>query len=218
MSSKQKNILLNKRFIGIELLIVYTLLLFQPFPIPAMLVVFVLSLAVWIGYKAKSRDLGISKTYLTFRIVGIALIISAVYSLFDEVVLRPFFAQMSKIDLSSFDELEGDLPDTLLYIGINWLVIALIEELVYRVYLTNRIEQLINNRRIAHIVTIVVGSFLFGYAHIYQGVGGVIIETIAAIMLYGLYIYFNKNFWLVYLVHGLTNTIFLLLVYNGIRF
>ncbi len=204
--------------IGLELAIALFILLGNPFPFPLLALVF-MAIISWLVTRKKINEIGLNFRSGFLRTVSIAFLISIAYVLLEELVSKQLLEFFNlKVDLESFDKLEGDLPNTLLTIGFSWIVISTLEEVVYRTYLIGRFEDLFGSGIWSTILAIIIPAVVFGMGHLYQGVGGVIQETFYAILIGVIFVRSKKHFWMVYLIHGFANTWFLLLEYFGISF
>ncbi len=129
-----------------------------------------------------------------------------------------------------------------LFLVIVWTLAAFGEELVHRGYLMNRVAELAGARNMAELaggsgmaelaggssmaelaggsslawaVSLVVVSVLFGVAHLYQGISGVV-TNIAAGLVYGaLYLSSGRTLWAPIIAHGVYDTLAFLLAFWG---
>lgn len=108
--------------------------------------------------------------------------------------------------LSDFEDLEGNLGMLLGMLALGWIVGALLEELAYRGYLQTRMRQLLGNSAAALVVTVLVSSVLFGRVHSEQGLIGIVIVTLDAIV-WSVLRYHYKTLWASVLAHGFNDTI-----------
>ncbi len=98
------------------------------------------------------------------------------------------------------------LASYLVMMVIVWTTAAFCEEMVCRGFLMSRMAGLLGEGRAAWIVAAFGQAVLFGFAHAYQGIGG-IITTAAIGLLFGLlYLAYNRNLWPLIIGHGLINS------------
>jgi membrane protease YdiL (CAAX protease family) len=119
-------------------------------------------------------------------------------------------------DLSDFQELIGNLKLLLIYLPLVWTLAAFGEEMVFRGYLMNRVADIFRNKRLAWTVSLITVSALFGSAHMYQGMTGMIDEGLMGLLLGSLYLAFNRGLAVPIIAHGVQDTIDLLLIFFGI--
>jgi CAAX protease family protein len=89
------------------------------------------------------------------------------------------------------------------------------EEMVYRGYLMNRVADLIKNKRMAWAVSAIVISALFGFAHMDQGVTGMIDEGLMGMCLALLYLAFGRSLAIPIIAHGIADTIDIFFIFIG---
>lgn len=118
-------------------------------------------------------------------------------------------------DLSGFAGLQWNwklLPLALLF---TWTLAAFGEELVYRGYLLNRVAGLFGRTRLAWVLSLVIVSVIFGYAHLYQGVTGVTENAIDGFLLGLVYLRCGRKLSVPIIAHGVTDTLDFLLIFIG---
>ncbi len=102
------------------------------------------------------------------------------------------------------------------WLGVIWTYAAFGEELAYRRYLLNRVADVGGQSRFALVLGLVWSSGLFGCAHWYQGMAGVISAMVSGLVYGGAYLLTRKNLWTSVCAHGLSDTLALLLTYFGL--
>jgi membrane protease YdiL (CAAX protease family) len=143
-----------------------------------------------------------------WRLVPKMLLFAAGWSVFQLAVTMPIANHVSgeKQDFSDFEDLEGNLGMLLGMLVLGWIVGALLEELAYRGYLQTRMRQMLGNSAVALVATVVLSSVLFGRVHSEQGLIGIAIVTLDAIV-WSVLRYHYKTLWASVLAHGFNNTI-----------
>lgn len=173
----------------------------------------------WVSLRLRKlswKDVGLKKptswSYLILTAFGVALFIQ----LLSTLVTEPLIVRLTNgepSDFSSFDDLAGNEKKLLLYLLLSWSFAAFGEELSFRGYFLNRTVDLGGRKKIAWVLAIGLQCILFGTAHYYQGLTGMIDTGITALILSVTYLASGKNLWLVIFAHGFTDTIFFLLGY-----
>jgi membrane protease YdiL (CAAX protease family) len=137
--------------------------------------------------------------------------------LFELFVSQPVLEHIigKKPDLSQFQDLRGNLKETVLYLLLVWIVAAFGEELIYRGYLMNRVADLMDRTRTAWIVSLIVVHAVFGLSHSYQGLTGMIDEGLMGVLLAAIYLRTGRNLAVPIVAHGIQDTIDLILVFTG---
>jgi hypothetical protein len=118
-------------------------------------------------------------------------------------------------DMSSFAYLKGNWPAYVAMLGIAWSSAAFAEEIVFRGFLMNRLRAVDGGGVIAAFTALIVSSALFGAAHFYQGLGGVVTTGAAGLALGILTLVARGNLWPAILTHGIVDTIGLTIFFLG---
>ena len=129
--------------------------------------------------------------------------------------LEPFSDKVTKstTDHSAFDNLRGNLKYFLLVLVTVWLLVAFVEEIIFRGYMMGEIAELIGTSKAALAVNVILSSVLFGLAHWYQGRSGALSTGIIGAVLGILFVATGFNLWLPILTHGFIDTVGLFLIY-----
>jgi membrane protease YdiL (CAAX protease family) len=100
-------------------------------------------------------------------------------------------------------------------IFLAWVLAAFGEECVYRGYLTNRCAEILGDSKTAWIVSTILVTLLFGFAHFDQGLTGVIENIIDGAILAAVYFATGRNLMAPIIAHGIADTIYVVLIYLG---
>ena len=138
------------------------------------------------------------------------LLIILVNDVFFQPAIEMFFGET---DLSALDGIRGNLLNYLIFLLIMWVVAAFGEEFLYRGYMCKGLAHIFGNTRLAWAAAIIISSAVFGFAHLYQGISGVITTGFVAII-FGVIFYRNqKNLWVGILTHGIYNVFGITLIF-----
>ena len=118
-------------------------------------------------------------------------------------------------NLEDFREVTGNWKTALIFLGLVWPLAAFGEEMVYRGYLMNRVADLFNRGRGAWLLSLILVHAVFGLAHAYQGITGVIDEGLMGFLLGLVYLATRRNLSVPIVAHGVQDTIDILLIYFG---
>ena len=131
------------------------------------------------------------------------------------LLIDPLLARWTgtPVDLSSLDAMRGNVPVFLMMLAIGWVLGGFLEEMLFRGYLLKRIQYVIGDRGWASAAALLLTSIAFGMAHGYQDTSGMISTGLMALLLGALFIRSQGNLWLPILVHGVSNTIGLTLIF-----
>jgi membrane protease YdiL (CAAX protease family) len=185
-----------------------------PFPILPLFVV------AWVSLHLRHlhwRDIGLRRPAEWLPIIGLALVIGIGYQALDTVAIAPLLQRLTGqvIDLSGFAILIGNLPALLVFMAISWTEAAFIEEMFFRGYLLNRFMDVAGRERLGVAIALLANAVIFGFAHAYQGLTGVLDTGLAGLVLGLLYFLARQNLWLPILTHGIIDTVGFLLIFAG---
>jgi membrane protease YdiL (CAAX protease family) len=118
-------------------------------------------------------------------------------------------------DLSDFRGLRWNWKLLPLAMLLTWTLAAFGEEMVYRGYVMNRVADFFKSSRLGWIISLVAVNVLFGFAHQYQGITGVIENAIDGFLLGLIYLRCDRSLAVPIVAHGITDTIDFLLIFVG---
>lgn len=206
--------LLQNKWMSIVLIILSMALIFNPvlkFPYSfGFIILFVL--AVTYLQKGTLEDLNFHP--IGWRELKIILFAYLLMELTIDFLIQPLLNGVfnENADYSGFAVLEGK-PE--LFWGMMWKVwlsAAMGEEILFRGFIFAQLKNIFGNLK--PLLFILISSVLFAFPHFYQGLTGILLTFIIGLG-FG-YIYWKyQNIWINILVHGLIDTVFLLLAYFG---
>ena len=163
------------------------------------------------------RQVGLARPKSWPRTVLAALAIGLAYNALDILVILPLFQRLTHepLDLSQLGDLEGNARTLALLLLASWVSAALVEELLYRGYLLNRLADLFGRTALGWIASVALVTAGFAYAHHAHGVTGIADNVLAGLLFAGLYLASGRNLWLPLLVHGVIDTTSVVLLYLG---
>ena len=209
-----KSLIIAELIVALLILVVY---LADFIPLSATPFLFLLGwLSLWLrgsGWRA----VGLKRPARWRHTLLLGIAVGVVYQFFSLYALEPLIVLLTgkTIDLSQFVPIKGNVFLLLLFLAIVWTLAAFGEEFVNRGYLMNRVAELGGESGAAWMASLVVVSILFGVAHLYQGVSGVV-TNIAAGLVYGaLYLWSGRNLWAPIIAHGVFDTVALALIFWG---
>jgi len=163
----------------------------------------------WLGFRAPaswSRTLALG--------VGAGIVIQLATALILEPLVRMLSGHAP--DVSQFDEIRGDLPALLQWLAIVWVFVVFVEEWVFRGLLAQELCTLLGDDRAALVASLAASSVVFGLAHAYQGIGGILTTGIVGFALAALTAREHWNLWPAVIAHGTIDTIGLLAIYGNL--
>ena len=208
--------------LSIGLLLLSILLLLSsartPYAGVGVIVVFILVLLIvflrrqgmgWLGFRRPASWL---HTHLLALSLGAMLQVLFLY--FVDPALHLLTGEPT--DLSVFDSMRGDPYVLLQWLVLVWVTVIFVEEIVFRGYMMGTMERIFSGKSAAPWIALVLSSVVFGIAHAYQGISGMISTGMMGAILALVYLKSGRNLWLPILLHGWVDTVGLYFIYAGI--
>jgi len=173
-------------------------------------------LSLWlrgVGWKG----VGLKRPARWGRALTLGAVTGVTFQFFGSYVLEPLIVRLTRhpVDLSQFANLRGNVFFLLVLLALVWTFAAFGEEFVYRGYLMNRVAELAGGGTAAWAVSLTFVSALFGVAHLYQGVSGILVNAAAGLVYSAVYLLAGRNLWAPIIAHGVYDTVGLALLYFG---
>jgi membrane protease YdiL (CAAX protease family) len=173
----------------------------------------------WISLRLRGlrwKDVGLELYGSWSRTLAVGALWGLGIEVLELFVTQPMLVRLTHHwpDLSDFQGLRWNwklLPLALL----TWTLAAFGEEMVYRGYLMNRVADLVGPKAGAWITSLVVVSVIFGFAHLYQGVTGVVENAVDGMLLGLAYLRCRRKLSVPIVAHGVTDTLDFLLIFIG---
>jgi membrane protease YdiL (CAAX protease family) len=153
-------------------------------------------------------SLGFHRVHRGWRLAGTMLLVAAVWTVVSQAVFIPLANHLSgqRQDVSDFAGIQGNVGMLAAFVLLSWTLAAVGEELAYRGYILTRITDVIGSTRVGVVLAVGISSLLFGLAHSEQGIVGVTLTTIDAVI-FSVLRYRYQTLWAPVLAHGFKNTI-----------
>ena len=149
----------------------------------------------------------------------IGAVVGVGYQFFGTYVVEPLIARATSgalPDVSAFRAAIGDTQRLAILIVIGWTLGAIVEELAIRGWLMTRLAEIGGFSAAAWIVAAIASSAIFGVAHLYQGVSGVVANALTGVVFATLYFATGRNLWPCIVAHGCLDTTGFVLIYFGV--
>jgi len=165
--------------------------------------------------KEKMSEYGFKPVQLNLFLIAIGIGIG--FGFLDNFLIEPIITKLSgaKPDLSTYASVTGNIPHLLIMLGLGWFIGSLFEEFFFRGYLFNRFGSILKNDTVYKVVTIVLISVVFAFAHTYQGLGGILDTFLFSVVMGILYFSLGKNVWYLIIIHGFYDTVGIFRLYLG---
>ena len=174
----------------------------------------------WVSLRLRGmrwRDIGLARfrNWRTTLLYGVAAGMGM--SILELFVTQPLLVKLTgkQPNLEDFRVFTGNLGLFLIVILLAWVQAGIGEEGVYRGYVMNRVADLGNRGRGAWIASLILVSTLFGFAHTYQGITGVIEAVVAGLLLGLLYLRCGRNLSIPIIAHSISDTVDFILIFLG---
>jgi len=144
-----------------------------------------------------------------------AISLSVIILVIVDIMFTPLLEIMldKQIDVSALDGIRGNFLGYAIFILFMWIVAAFGEEFVYRGLLVKRLGFLLGDNKYAIGMAVILSSILFGLAHRYQGVVGMISTGTVGLIFGVIFIKSKNKLWLTILTHGIYDVIGITLIY-----
>lgn len=175
----------------------------------------------WLALRLRGRlwsSIGLRRPDNWLRTIAMAALAGIALQALSEFVIEPTIQRFTgeRPDLSEFQSLADNLPESLVMLGIIWTFAAFGEEMGYRGYILDRAAALGRYSSVAYLAGMIIVSLLFGVGHYYQGTAGMLGSAVSGLFFGALYLASGKNLWLPILAHGISDTIGLAIIYLGL--
>jgi uncharacterized protein len=175
--------------------------------IPALVVLLLAGISLAVR-RTGPTSLGFHSVQDPWRMAGHVLVVVLGWSLVQLGVVMPVLNHLTgeRQDLSAFEDLQGNAGLLVLMLVASWTLAALGEETAFRGYLQSRVTEIAGNGRAGVLAAVLVSSVLFALIHTEQGVVGVVVTFLDALVLSWLR-WHHRSLWAAVLGHGFNNTI-----------
>jgi membrane protease YdiL (CAAX protease family) len=170
--------------------------------------VFIIILLLW-ARGDSIHQIGFSppRNWLSTIILGLCL--GIVIQLLSVVLIEPLSEKITHTphDHSLIDAVKGNWKVFLQWIILVWVLVALIEEGIFRGFLMTYLKILMGVGIAALTINLLFTSVVFGLSHAYQGKSGMLSTGIVGVILGLIFILSDFNLWLAIFTHGFIDTV-----------
>ena len=119
-----------------------------------------------------------------------------------DIIFTPLVEVISgeQTDISALDAIRGSLVNYAIFILFMWVVAAFGEEFVYRGLMVRRLGFLLGDNKAGLWMAVIFSSILFGIAHRYQGLSGMISTGTVGFVMGAIFINSKNRLWLTIVV------------------
>lgn len=120
---------------------------------------------------------------------------------------------LGEYNLSSIEDIKGNLVGYLVLMLIIWIFAAFGEEFLFRGYYMKAFAELLGNNNKAWIISAIITSLYFGISHIYQGLSGAVAVFLWSLIISLIFNRNRNNLLLLVLIHGFYDSIGITLIF-----
>ncbi|MBW6473519.1 MAG: CPBP family intramembrane metalloprotease [Anaerolineaceae bacterium] len=170
--------------------------------------IMIIVLFLWACGYPLSR-IGFARPQNWFFTILMGLGLGLIIQLLSVMLIEPLTEKIthSKHDHSIIDAVKGNWKVFLQWMLMVWILVAVIEEGIYRGYLMTEMKNLLGLGFFALIINLLYSSVVFGLSHGYQGSSGILSTGIVGVILGMIFILSDFNLWLAIFTHGFIDTI-----------
>lgn len=176
-------------------------------------------LAIWLMLRwtgGKWADTGLCRPESWPKTIGYGIGLGVALQLVATYGLAPILEAFGAVqDMSQFEGFVGNNQLLAMYLTISWTTAGFGEELIWRGFVMTRFAKLFGDSRAARVTAVVVTAVLFGLLHMRQGSLGIISTGFVALVLGASFFASRRNLWLVFIAHGVMDTMAFIYLYNG---
>lgn len=172
------------------------------------LVILLLAVLSLVARRAGWSSLGFHRVAHPWSLAGRVLGVVAVWTIAEVGLVMPVLEHLTGThqDVSGFADLEGNVGLLAAMVLASWTLAALGEETVFRGYLQTRVTDVLGAGRAGIVAAVLVSSALFALIHTEQGVVGVLVVFLDALVFSWLR-WHHGTVSASVLAHGFANTI-----------
>jgi membrane protease YdiL (CAAX protease family) len=164
------------------------------------------------------RDVGWRHPESWLRTLALGIAIGASAEILGYTIIDPMLPRLTgeAATANGLAFLRGNLPAFLVLLAFTWPLAAVAEEVVYRGYVLNRLADLFGQSRLGWGISLILSAVMFSLAHGQYGPRFIVTSSLMGLIEGGSYLLNRRNLWLPIVVHGMSNTIGLALLFLGL--
>lgn len=185
----------------------------------------VMLLLVWLGLYLRGQSalyIGLTMHFAGWKAIAwgfvkslVVLVFALAGFLFGSIVMVNLTGNPQQANVSSYNYLQGNLPLFVISLASIYFFSSFGEEVVYRGFLINRLQDFFGGDRKALVLALLVSSAVFGLAHFGWGVTGIVQTSFMGLALAVSYLLFKRNLWILVAAHAYMDTALILPLYFG---
>ena len=177
------------------------------------------AVAIWLILKRTGgtwADVGLRRPGSWPRTIGLGVALGVALQMVATYGLAPLLEVLgAQHDMSQYGGFIGNKKMLATYMTVSWTTAGFGEELIWRGFIMTRFAKLLNDSRGARVTAVLVTAVLFGLIHFQQGALGIIATGFVGLVFGAVFFASGRNLWLVFIAHGIMDTIAFTYLYNG---
>jgi uncharacterized protein len=185
--------------------------------VPGIGIIATLLLIALLAGMSPGFSLGLARPSSWTTTVLVAVVAGTLIQLLSMALLEPLAERVTGAahDHTLVDSVKGDWKSLLRWLITVWILVAVLEEVIYRGFLLGEISRLVGGGTAGAAIGLALSSIIFGASHWYQGRAGAVSTTLVGALLGTLFIWSDYNLWLPILTHGVIDTLGLVAIATG---
>lgn len=180
---------------------------------------------VWLGLRLRGENpnyLGLSMRFAGWKAIAwgfaksLAVFVMAMAGfLAGSIIMINLTGSPQQADVSGYDFLQGNLTLFVVSLASIYFFSSFGEEVVYRGFLINRLEELFGGDKKALVWAVIASSLMFGLAHFGWGVTGMVQTAFMGLALAVSFVIFQRNLWVLVAAHAYMDSALIWPLYFG---
>ncbi len=170
--------------------------------------VVIIALTLWFRGDNLSA-IGFSRPDNWITTIFLGLVYGVLIQLLSVILIEPISEKITqtKHDHSIVENVKGNWKALVQWLLIVWILVAFLEEIIYRGFLMTEMVNIVGDGLGGNIVNVIVSSVVFGLSHGYQNRSGILSTGVIGGILAIIFIMNGNNLWLPILTHGFIDTV-----------
>lgn len=153
----------------------------------------------------KARLMLLPKAMLIFITVLVSIVVLTKGL---EAMGLSFMSETPEGELERWGNIEGNVKQYLILIGLSWISAGFAEEMFFRGFVITRLQTAFHGFSFSAAVAVVLSALLFGYVHFYyQGLAGFVNAGLIGLIFALFFLRYKRNLWPLILAHGFINSL-----------
>lgn len=170
--------------------------------------VVIVALTLWLR-NDNMAAIGFSQPSNWFTTILLGLGLGVLIQILTIVLIEPISEKLTGTshDHSVVENVKGNWKAFVQWLIIVWILVAVLEEGIYRGFLMTEIAKVIGTGPLGVIANVIITSIVFGLSHGYQNRSGILSTGVIGGLLAIIFVLSGFNLWLAIFTHGFIDTV-----------